>query len=276
MPFRLERARDSLEEEVGLNYFNKIFCDIDNCTAIVRIKNNPVNALSSDVLDGLKMCFEDLYENKAVKAVIITGEGKSFVAGADIKEFLQWTPKNARELSKKGQDIFSYIESFDRPVIAAINGWALGGGLELCLVCDIRIACDKAKFGLPETTLGIIPGYGGTTRLPKMINPGFAKKMIYTGEHIDAKKAMEIGLVQEVVSCDELMSSAKKLAEVINSNAPIAVSQAKKVIDETKNFTIQDGLEKELNAVEVCFNTTDKTEGIDAFINKRKADYKNY
>lgn len=256
-------------------YLDKIICNIEDGIAIVKINNPPVNSLNNEVMNGLDECFSDLYKNDEIRAVIITGEGNSFVAGADIKEFISWTPDMVRELTQKGQSIFTKIENYPRPVIAAINGYALGGGLELALVCDIRIASDKAKFGLPETTLGIVPGYGGSARLPKIINEGQAKKMIFTGEIINAMEAKSIGLVQEVVSEELTLLKSIEIATKIKQNAPIAISNIKRVINMGRNLSTEENLKNEADVAEICFSSQDKIEGVDSFINKRKPKFIN-
>lgn len=253
----------------------KVNCKVENGIATIIIDNPPMNALSKPIMDGLRECFYNLGNDDSVRAVIITGEGRSFVAGADIKEFTSWSPDDAEDLTDKGQRIFMKIENFAAPVIAAVNGFALGGGLELALSCDIRIASEKAKFGLPEVTLGIIPGYGGTQRLCRTINVGKAKRMIYSGEIIDAAEAEKIGLVDCVVSPDALMSNALDLARKIAANAPIAVCGAKKAINEGRNLSLEQGLAVELGVARKCFSTEDKQEGVDAFINKRKPAFRN-
>lgn len=256
-------------------YLNKVSCDIKNHIAFVKINNPPVNSLSEDVMVAINDCFDDLYKNDDIRAVIITGKGKSFAAGADITEFISWTPERADKLTKKGQDIFNKIENYPRPVIATINGYALGGGLELALACDIRIASKSAKLGLPEATLGIVPGYGGTARLPRVVNEGQAKKMIFTGEIIGAVEARDIGLIQEVISEELLIVRSMELATKIGENAPIAISNAKKIINIGRSLSIEEKLKYEAEAAAVCFISQDKVEGVDAFINKRKAKFIN-
>lgn len=258
-----------------MKYLDKVICNIEDGIALVKINNPPVNSLNKQVMNALDECFTDLYNNDNIRAVIITGEGNSFVAGADIKEFVSWTPEIAKELTLKGQILFTKIEDYPRPVIAAINGYALGGGLELALVCDIRIASEKAKLGLPETTLGIVPGYGGSARLPKIINEGQAKKMIFTGEIIGAFEARDIGLVQEVVSEDLILVRAIELATKIKQNAPIAISNIKRVINKGRSLSIGENLKNEAEVAEICFSSQDKIEGVEAFINKRKAKFIN-
>jgi len=244
--------------------------------AVVVIDNPPVNPLNNDVLTELREIFAGLEQKEDVRAVIITGAGnKAFVAGADIKEFPTWTPEMSEDFTERGQRLFTRIENFPAPVIAAIGGFALGGGLELALSCDIRIASEKAKMGLPEVSLGIIPGYGGTQRLCRTIPVGEAKKMIYTAEHINAEKALAIGLVQQVVPQSELLETAKALANKIASNGPVAVRIAKQAVNSERNASMPHGLAAELAGSKAVFQTKDKQEGVDAFIHKRTPNWQN-
>jgi enoyl-CoA hydratase/carnithine racemase len=258
-------------------YKNSVIeCRLQDEIATVTINNPPMNPLCKEAIDGLRDSFNLLEKESDVRVVVLTGSGdKAFVAGADIKEFPTWTPDMAEDLSAKGQRIFSQIENFPAPVIAAINGFALGGGLELALSCDIRLIAEKARVGLPEVSLGIIPGYGGTQRLCRTINPGDAKKLIYTADMIKADKALQLGLVQEVLPLAELMDRAYELAKKIATNAPIAVKGAKRAINDERNLSITRGLDVELSVVREAFSSEDKKEGIDAFINKRSATFKN-
>lgn len=251
-------------------------CKLNDGIAIITIDNPPMNPLCQDVMNGLRETFNLLSENDSVRCVIITGGGeKAFVAGADIKEFPDWTPDICEDLTRKGQALFYKIENFKAPVIAAINGYALGGGLELALCCDIRLASENAKMGLPEITLGIIPGYGGTQRLCKTINVGDAKKMMFTGEMIKAEKALQLGLVQDVYPKEELMSKAIELAKKIAKNGPIAAREIKKSVNYERNSWIMQGLTTELASGREVFTTEDHLEGINAFIEKRPAIFKN-
>ncbi len=248
---------------------------VNDHIALVTIDNPPMNPLDRSVMDGIRDTFNTLVQDETIRAVIITGVGRSFVAGADIKEFASWTPNDAEDLTSKGHRIFSLIENFPVPVIAAVNGFALGGGLELALACDLRIASEKAKFGFPEVTLGIIPGYGGTQRLCRTIPIGKAKKMIYLAEIIDAAEAEKIGLVDAVASPENLNEAALDMARKIAANAPIAVRGAKEAITKGRNVSIEQGLAVELLIQRQCFSSEDKKEGADAFINKRKPVFQN-
>ncbi|MEL7647746.1 MAG: enoyl-CoA hydratase-related protein [Sedimentibacter sp.] len=255
---------------------NYVKCEVSEGIALLTVTNPPMNPLNRAVIDGLKECFNLLEKDDSLRVVIVTGSGdKSFVAGADIKEFPDWVGDVTEEMTIKGQKLFDRIENFKVPVIAAINGYALGGGLELALSCDIRIASVNANMGLPEVTLGIIPGYGGTQRLCRTVSVGHAKKMIYTGESITAKTAFEIGLIQEVLPQNELIDRAFYMARKISCNGPIAVRGAKRAINAERNMTIQQGIDTELQIVKEVHSSSDKFEGVDAFINKRKAVFKN-
>jgi len=249
---------------------------LDKNIAVITIDNPPMNPLSDGVLAGLKEALDTLDKVEDVRALVITGAGeKSFVAGADIKEFTAWTAESAVDLTARGQRLFQRIENFPAPVIAAINGYALGGGLELALCADIRVVSKSAKMGLPEVGLGIIPGYGGTQRLIRAINIGQAKKLIYTGACVSAEKALELGLVQDVVEPDLLMDFVLELATGIAKNAPIAVRCAKSAINAISNSEMPFGLSVELQASATVFSSKDRVEGVNAFIEKRKPVFQN-
>lgn len=255
---------------------NLVRCEMNDNIAILTIDNPPMNPLCQEVMSDIRNCINMLEESDDVRCLIITGGGdKAFVAGADIKEFPNWTPDICEDLTRKGQAVFCMVENFKAPVIAAINGFALGGGLELALCCDIRLASEKARMGLPEATLGIIPGYGGTQRLCKTINVGDAKKMMFTGEMIRADKALQLGLVQDVYAPEELMDKAIELAKKIAENGPLAVSEIKKCANYERGRWINQGLTTELASGRFVFTTDDHTEGINAFIEKREATFTN-
>jgi enoyl-CoA hydratase len=251
-------------------------CQIEDGIAIVTIDNQPaLNALNNPTLSQLSQIFDDLAKNEQVKGVIITGGGeKSFVAGADISEFIQITGDNAPAFIDRGQRIFDKIEAFDRPVIAAVNGFAMGGGNELALCCDIRIASENAVFGQPEVNLGIIPGYGGTQRLPRLIGSGKAKEVIFADERITAQEALRIGLVERVVPKGKVVEESKKLLKKIMSKGPVAIQMAKKAINEGLQMTLRRGLDVEAQCICRCFGTEDKDEGAKAFLDKRPAKFK--
>jgi len=249
---------------------------IEEGIAIVTIDNPAaLNALNTPTLTQLDQAFDQLAGKPEVKGVIITGGGeKSFVAGADISEFQQVKGNTAAAFMARGQRIFDKIEAFDRPVIAAINGFALGGGNELAMSCDIRIAAENALFGQPEVNLGIIPGYGGTQRLPRLIGPGRAKEIIFADERINAQEALRIGLVQRVVPKGQAVEEAKKLLKKIMSKGPVAIKMAKKAINEGLGMPLRGGLDLEGQCEAGCFGSEDKNEGAKAFLEKRPAQFK--
>jgi len=252
-----------------------VFCQIEDGIAIVTIDNQPaLNALSGPVLTQIDKTFSELAGNSAVKGVIVTGAGeKSFVAGADISEFLKINKETLIPFITYGQRVFDRIEAFDRPVIAAVNGFALGGGNELAMACDIRIAAENAVFGQPEVGLGIIPGYGGTQRLPRLVGEGKAKEMIFADERVSAAEALRIGLVERVVPKGQALEEAKRLMKKILTKGPVAVRMAKKAIHEGLGMSLRGGLDLEAYGQKICFGTEDKDEGAKAFLEKRPAKF---
>lgn len=261
--------------EVSMSY-NTIVYDVDeNIGKITISRPEALNALNKDLLSELDQVLDEIKANKDLRAIILTGEGRAFVAGADIKEMSELNAIEAKEFSKKGIDVFRKIEQLEIPVIAAVNGFALGGGCELAMSCDIRLASDKALFGQPEVGLGLIPGFGGTQRLQRLVGQGFAKYLIYSGENIKADKAYEIGLVQELVEADNLDQRATELAKTIASKAPIAVRLSKEVINIGANTDIDSALDLEATAFGLVASTEDKEIGTKAFVNKEEAEFKN-
>ena len=229
-----------------------------------------LNALNPEVLADLKAAFEGIDQN-AVRCVVLTGEGdKSFVAGADIGSMSTMTKAEGEAFGKLGNDIFLMIESFPLPVIAAVNGFALGGGCELAMSCDIRICSDNAMFGQPEVGLGITPGFGGTQRLPRLVGMGMAKQLLYTARNIDAAEALRIGLVNAVVPQAELMDTAIKMANNVAKNAPIAVRACKKAVNEGMQVSIDKAVEIEEKLFGGCFETHDQVEGMACFLSREK------
>lgn len=234
-----------------------------------------LNALNKEVLKSLDEVFEKSKDDREIYGIIITGEGeKSFVAGADIKEFSNFTPIEAKDMSENGQKLFSKIENFPKPVLAAVNGFALGGGCELAMSCHIRIASKNAKFGQPEVNLGIIPGYGGTQRLPRIIGMGRALEIILSGKMIDAEEALRIGLVNKVVEQGELLEESKKILNQIIEKAPLAIELALKSVISGMEMSKEDGLKLEAANFSILFSTEDMKEGVSAFIEKRKPAFK--
>ena len=247
---------------------------LEDRLAVVTINRPPVNALSQAVLDELEAVFEELSKNNP-GVVIITGSGeKAFVAGADISEFPQLNSENGEKLSRRGQEVFQKIADFKAPVIAAINGFALGGGLELALACDIRVVAENAKVGLPEVTLGIFPGYGGTQRLPRLVSAGKAKELIFTGKMIDAEEAYSIGLAEHKTAAGEALNKAKELAALILKAGPIGIRMAKEAVDRGLDQSLKEGLKTEASYFGELCATEDQKEGARAFLEKRPPQFK--
>jgi len=233
-----------------------------------------LNALNAQTVEEIGRVFAAAREDESVRAVIVTGSGeKAFVAGADINELAQNNPISGKETSERGQFIFSQIERFPRPVIAAINGFALGGGCELALACHIRIASEKAQIGLPEVSLGIIPGYGGTQRMARLLGKAKALELVCTGERIPAAEAERIGLVNKVVPHEELMSAATELAKKIMSRSPVAVRAAIEAINVGSEMPFEEGQFLEATLFGLLCATEDMKEGMAAFIEKRPANF---
>ena len=246
-------------------------CEVQGAVAVLTIdRPKALNALNPEVLADLKAAFEAIDQN-AVRCVVLTGEGdKSFVAGADIGSMSTMTKAEGEAFGKLGNDIFLTIENFPLPVIAAVNGFALGGGCELAMSCDIRICSDNAMFGQPEVGLGITPGFGGTQRLPRIVGLGMAKQLLYTARNIDANEALRIGLVNAVLPQAELMDAAVKMANTIAKNAPIAVRGCKKAVNEGMQVSIDKAVEIEEKIFGGCFETHDQVEGMACFLSKEK------
>ncbi len=230
-----------------------------------------LNALNSQVLEDLNELVDLVTADEEIRALVLTGAGeKAFVAGADIGEMSTLTKAEGEAFGKKGNDVFRKLETMPVPTIAAINGFALGGGCELSMSCDIRICADTAVFGQPEVGLGITPGFGGTQRLARLVSPGMAKQLIYTARNIKADEALRIGLVNAVYPAEELMAAAEKMADTIAKNAPIAVRACKKAINEGLDVDMDQALVIEEKLFGSCFETCDQAEGMGAFLEKRK------
>lgn len=247
--------------------------EVEGQISIITI-NRPkaLNALNSTVLDELDKTL-DAVDQEAIRCLILTGAGeKSFVAGADIGEMSTLTKAEGEAFGKKGNDVFRKLETFPIPVIAAVNGFALGGGCEISMSCDIRICSENAVFGQPEVGLGITPGFGGTQRLARIVGTGKAKEMIYGARNIKAEEAYRIGLVNNVYPAEELMPAAKKLASTIARNAPIAVRNCKRAINEGIQVDMDQAIVIEEKLFGSCFETCDQKEGMNAFLEKRKVD----
>jgi enoyl-CoA hydratase len=234
-----------------------------------------LNALNAQTVGEIREAFEQLRGDDSVRAVIVTGAGeKAFVAGADIKELAMLTPITGKETAERGQSVFRAIETFPKPVIAAINGFALGGGCELALACHIRIASETAQLGLPEVTLGIIPGYGGTQRMARLLGKGKALELICSGDRISAAEAERIGLVNKVVPAADLMAASEELAQRIASRGPLAIQAAIEAVMVGSDMGFEEGQFLEATLFGLLASTEDMKEGMTAFLEKRKAEFK--
>ncbi|HIY74055.1 enoyl-CoA hydratase-related protein [Intestinimonas butyriciproducens] len=251
---------------------NNLLLEVENGVALLTI-NRPkaLNALNSETLAELNTCLAELENNDEVKVVILTGSGeKSFVAGADISEMVNATPAEGRKMGLLAREAFGRLENMPQVTIAAVNGFALGGGCEISMACDIRVASDNAKFGQPECGLGILPGFGGTQRLPRLVGKGRAKELIFTCDMISADDAFRMGLANHVVPQAELIDYCKAMAGRIMKNGPLAVALAKQAINTGSDTDLDSGLKLEANLFGLSFSTADKMEGMTAFLEKRK------
>jgi len=256
--------------------FDNLLIERDGATAIVTINRPKVlNALNTQTLDELRRAILDLKQDEGVRVVILTGAGeKSFVAGADINELAVQTPTGGREHALAGQQVLDLIENLGKPVIAAINGYALGGGCELAMACTLRIAADTARLGQPEISLGLIPGYAGTQRLPRLVGAGKAMEMILTGAPITADEAHRIGLVNRVVPAGDLMTDARALAAQLGKNAPIAMRYIINAVSKGAEIPFADACQYEATLFGLVASTDDMREGTAAFLDKRKPEFK--
>jgi enoyl-CoA hydratase/carnithine racemase len=255
--------------------YQNIKFETRNQIAYVTI-NRPdkLNALNMATMEELRAAFTSIKDDAGVRVVILTGEGpKAFVAGADIGELSKHNTVSAKEYTHKGQSVLDLIENLGKPVIACINGFALGGGCELALACTMRLASDNAKLGQPEVKLGIMPGYGGTQRLPRLIGKGMAMQLLLTGEQISAAEALRVGLVNEVVPQADLIKRAEEISAKIIANAPLAVQYTLEAVNHGMEMTLPEGLYLEATLFGVCCATEDKNEGTRAFLEKRAAKF---
>jgi enoyl-CoA hydratase len=256
------------------NYNNLTVEKADKIATVTINRPKVLNALNRETMTELKDAFEKIAVDPDIDAVIVTGSGdKSFVAGADISQMRDMTTLEARDWGKFAQGVYNLIENLPQPVIAAVNGYALGGGCELAMSCDIRLASEKAKFGQPEVLLGVVPGFAGTQRLPRLIGKGRAKELLFTGDQIDAAEAYRLGLVNKVVPADQLLTVAKEMAKKIMSRGPVAVKLCKAAVNEGLDMDIESGQAYEAEVFGLCFSTADQKEGMTAFIDKRKANF---
>ena len=256
-------------------YTNILVEEKDQIAWVTINRPSFLNALNKETIQELHNAFSSLNENAQIGVIILTGSGeKSFVAGADIKEFSEFTIAQGGELAASGQEkLFNYIENLSKPVIAAVNGFALGGGLELAMSCHIRVASENARMGLPEVSLGVIPGYGGTQRLPQLVGKGKANEMIFTAEMIPAQDALAWGLVNHVVPLTELTSVCETMAQKILKNSPSALSAAIRCVNSGYN-PMQNGFEIEIEEFAKCFGTLDFAKGTQAFLSKQKPNFR--
>src|SRR6201998_22475 len=256
--------------------FENILLEKKNSIAYVTV-NRPklLNALNMATMEELRAAVHDIKSDAAIRVVIFTGSGKkAFIAGADIGEWAKQDAVTGKEYTHRGQNVLNLIENLGKPVIACVNGFALGGGCEIAMACTLRLASESAKLGQPEATLGIIPGYGGTQRLPRLVGKGIAMQMVLAGEMISAQEAHRIGLVNEVTAPGELIPRAEALAQKIISNAPLAIQYAMEAVNHGLDLTLAEGLYLEATLFGVCCATQDKTEGTTAFLEKRAAAFK--
>lgn len=255
--------------------YNNLLLDLQNGILIITI-NRPekLNALNIDTIKEIKNVIQEVYEDENIKGAIVTGAGtKAFVAGADISEIAELSEVNARSFAERGQEIFSMIERCTKPVIAAVNGFALGGGCELAMACHIRIASDNAKFGQPEVNLGIIPGYGGTQRLTQLVGKGKAMELMMTGDMVSAEEALGLGLVNHVVPQDELADKCMNVMGKILNKAPLAIGLVIECVNAVFNKD-ENGYQTEANSFARCCSSEDFVEGTNAFLEKRKPQFK--
>ncbi|MBX2972785.1 MAG: enoyl-CoA hydratase/isomerase family protein [Flavobacteriales bacterium] len=257
-----------------MSYQNLLLTDADSVRTITINRPDQLNALNRATIAELNKALTEAEADKSIRVVVITGSGaKAFVAGADIKEFAHFSVPEGKALAADGQkQLFDHVEHLNKPVIAAVNGFALGGGLELAMSAHVRIASDNAKMGLPETSLGVIPGYGGTQRLPRLVGKGKAMEMILSAQMIDANDALQWGLVNRVVPQDQLLSTVHELAVRIMKNSPTALAAAIRAVNAGYEPGAN-GLQREIEEFGKCFGTADFKEGTTAFVEKRKANF---
>src|SRR5215471_5714409 len=255
--------------------FENILLEKKNAIAYVTVNRPKVlNALNMATMEELRAAFTDIKNDSSIRVVIFTGSGeKAFIAGADIGELSKHDAISGKEYTHKGQSVLDLIENLGKPVIACINGFALGGGCEIAMACTMRLASERARLGQPEVKLGLIPGYGGTQRLPRLVGTGLAMQILLTGEMISAQEAYRIGLVNEVVAPEQLIPRAEEIAQKIIANAPLAVQYCMEAVHQGLNMTLLEGLFLEATLFSICSATEDKKEGTTAFLEKRAAKF---
>jgi len=245
-----------------------------NIGVITLNRPDALNALSVELLTELDRLLDEIANDEKIRVVVVTGAGRAFSVGADLREAEKLDPAGVKDFIQKGQRLFDKIENFGKPVVAALNGFTLGGGVELALACDLRIASEEARIGNPEVAVGLIPAWGGTVRLAKIVGKGKASELILTGGQIDAKEAERIGLVNKTVSADELNSTVMWTAGTIASRAPVAVKQAKRILGKAMELSMEEGNRLMLEGCLVCYQTEDIKEGVKAVFEKRAAQFK--
>ena len=257
-----------------MNNFKYLKTDVKNGVALIKIdRPKKLNAIDEHVLEELEIIFDNYEENDTIKVIIITGGGdKAFVAGGDIEAMRDMTVLEGEKFVYKGQGVLNKVEDSNKVVIAALNGYTLGGGMELALACDIRIASDRAQIGLPEVNIGLYPGWGGTQRLVRLVGKGIAKELVFTGDRITVQAGKEMGIINKVVEHERLIDTCKEMAEKISSNSSVAVMQAKKSINQGSDIPLHNALVLEAEAWLVNFSTEDRVEGLSAFLEKRKVE----
>lgn len=256
--------------------FNNIIFKVEDKIALITF-NRPkaLNALNQELLTEFSQALDEIAGNEEIRVLVLTGTGdKAFVAGADITELAKFNPLEAKLFSKKGQTTINKLQELAIPVIAAVNGFALGGGSEIALACDFIYASENANFGLPEITLGLIPGFGGTQRLPRLVGSNLAKELVFTGKMLSAAEAKDVGMVNKICSTNDLLKDVMKTAGVIASKGKVSLRAAKQVINNGLNVDLQTGCNIEIDAFAVCMASCDAKEGTAAFLEKRKADFK--
>ncbi|MDQ6872923.1 MAG: enoyl-CoA hydratase-related protein [Gemmatimonadota bacterium] len=246
----------------------------DRVATLTLNRPEKLNALNDATIGELGQAIDQIREDDSIGGAIVTGAGRAFVAGADISELSSQTPDLAKARARAGQDVFRKFETSPKPIIAAVNGFALGGGCELAMACHFRIASEAAKFGQPETKLGLLPGFGGTQRLPRLVGKGRALQLIFTGETIDAAEALRIGLVNRVVPADQLMNEVRNTMKAILTNGPVAIALSIEAIDRGLDTSLEEGLSLEANAFGRLAATADMREGTRAFMEKRAPEFK--
>ena len=258
-----------------MSYENIVFEKKSSIAYVTINRPKVLNALNMATMEDLRSAFIAIKDDKEIRVVILTGSGeKAFVAGADIAELSKHDAVSAKEYTHRGQSVLDLIENLGKPVIACINGFALGGGCEIALACTFRLASENAKLGQPEVKLGLIPGYGGTQRLPRLVGKGIAMQLLLAGEMINAQEALRIGLVNEVVAAADLIPRAEALAQKIVANAPLAVQYAMEAVNKGMEMSLSEGLYIEATLFGLCCATEDKNEGTKAFLEKRPAQFK--